>query len=627
MRRRFTRCSWICALALGWLLGSAGCGGNSGTQTPVLFPIAITLSSASVTIAANSTAPALTVTVNRAAGDSNPVTLIVSLPAGVTTQIDSPAQGNMGSIIFSAGSAASPGTSPVTIAATEGGPTATATLSLTVLSAPVTVDVTVSPAVNTSAGINGQMQTFMTTQFQAAEWDQSFFPSLPNATTTLANLHPQHIRVYTNSEGIPQRADKSWDFTQLNATLDPVIGVGDKSISMVLVEGPPWMCTDISPNCVLQPQNYPDFARYAAQMVQYYNTTTGFTDDTGVQHVHTPFTPITYWSIYTIPDLVGMTPAQYADLYNLTVTAMQNAGSLVPLKFVALELSGGTDANDYVPAFLDAVTAQIDVVAQQQYAVCGWQNTDAVAMGAVPYYFGQYARDFANIVATSPRLSHAVLWMTENNVDADFSIGNGQGECSSPFEVDARGTSAFFAGWRPYVFSQWAQAGSHMLAHSDYEQDASTMSLMYAEVAYATGQPYLSYWVDYYLGRYFPYCAADEPASWCTAQPVSILTWTTSEPANAQTVEIFATRNTDGSVVVMAANHAVNGPNDDNGPGAPRTVVLDLSQLPAFSSATELTIDANTDIVAGPQAVSVAPQAQMTVSLGGYGVTFLKLMP
>jgi hypothetical protein len=77
----------------------------------------------------------------------------------------------------------------------------------------------------------------------------------------------------------------------------------------------------------------------------------------------------------------------------------------------------------------------------------------------------------------------------------------------------------------------------------------------------------------------------------------------------------------------MAVDHAVNSPNDDNGPGAPRTVIVDLSQLGSFSSATELTIDANTDVTAGPQAVSVPPQPQMTLAMGGYGVTFLKLMP
>jgi hypothetical protein len=80
-------------------------------------------------------------------------------------------------------------------------------------------------------------------------------------------------------------------------------------------------------------------------------------------------------------------------------------------------------------------------------------------------------------------------------------------------------------------------------------------------------------------------------------------------------------------VVVMAADHAINAPSDDNGPGAPRTVVVDLSQFGSFSSATELTIDANTNVATGPVAVSVTPAPQMTINIGGYGVTFLKLVP
>ncbi len=611
--------------------GGSGNGGG-GNPPPA---VTITLSSTSATAPVGSASPPLTVTLGRMPGDTNSVSLTVNgIEAGVTPLIVQPGTGNSGTITFSALAQAAPGTSPVTVSAAEkGGPITSANVSLTVLSAPATVNGTVSPAVNISLGFGGLMQTMMNTQFQAAEWAQSFFPLVPSATTTLANLHPQHMRVYTTSLGIPERVDKTWDFTVLNATLEPVIGVGDNSPNLVLASGPPGACTNIPPNCVLQPQNYPAFAQYAARMVQYYNTTTGFTDDNGVQHVHTPFTPITYWSIYTIPDLVGMTLAQYADLYDQTVTAMQNARSLVPLKFVALELSGDLDAKYYAPGFLNAVTAQIDVVAQQDYAVCGWQNDDTVAMASVTNSSAPFAQDFANIVATSPKLSNAVLWMTENNVDADFSIGNGLGECSNPFEVDVRGTSPFFAAWRPYLFSQWAQAGSHMLVQSDFVQDASSMSLMYAEVTYAAGQPYLSYWVDYYLGRYFPYCAPDEPAAYCTAQPVSILTWNTSEPSDAQTVEMFATRNTDGSVVVMAANHAINAPNDNNGPGAPRTIVLDLSQLGTFTSATELTIDANNIIdpstahATQPVAVNVTPASQMTINMGGYGVTFLKLVP
>jgi hypothetical protein len=93
------------------------------------------------------------------------------------------------------------------------------------------------------------------------------------------------------------------------------------------------------------------------------------------------------------------------------------------------------------------------------------------------------------------------------------------------------------------------------------------------------------------------------------------------------TVEILATRNGDGSVVVMMADHAVHAPNDNDGSGDPRTVVVDTTALGTFSSATQLTIDATTDTVDGPGEVAIAPAPRMTVSLGGYGVTFVTLQP
>ncbi len=616
------------SIALGSLalLLSSGCGGNASTGSnalPTLYPITISLSSSTTTAPVSGASPTVTVTVQRVVGDNNSVTLnAASVPGNVTSQITSPGTGNTGTIVFSAESFAVPGTYSLNVTATEGGAVVTAPLALTVLSAPVTVNIGVSPTVNTGVGFGGQMQTFMTTQVWAAEWDESFFPSLPQATQTLASLNPQHIRVYAASQGIPQDVNGNWDFTVLDTTVDAVIGVGDKSISFGLTEGPPWMN---DANGDLLPEHFQDFAKFAAQMVQYYNTTTGFTDSNGVRHVHTPFTPITYWCILEGPDLYNLSPTQYAQVYDETVTAMQAAGSLVPLKFVAGELSGGTDPNDYFPPFLAAETAQIDVLSAEQYSVCGWFYTDDTVMQGVPYWFGTFAQHLAQIVANTPKLKNAVAWETENNVDADFNIGNGQGQCTDPFELDVRGTSPFFAGWRPYVFSQWAQAGSHMLSHSDFNQEP-VLTRMYGEVTYATDQPYISYWVDYYLQRYFPYCAPDEPAT-CSAIPSSILTVSSSEPAGAQTVEIFSTRSTDGSVVVMAADHAVNGVNDNNGPGAPRIVALDLSQLGTFTSATELTIDANTNLSTGPVAVNVTPAAQMTLNMGGYGVAFLKLIP
>ena len=101
MRWHLTHSWSICGLALGFLLGAAGCGGNAGPQTPVFYPITITLSSTAATILANGAAPTLTVTVNREPADSNPVTLVVTgYPYGVVPQITSPGTGSTGNIVF-----------------------------------------------------------------------------------------------------------------------------------------------------------------------------------------------------------------------------------------------------------------------------------------------------------------------------------------------------------------------------------------------------------------------------------------------------------------------------------------------------------------------------------------------
>jgi hypothetical protein len=64
---------------------------------------------------------------------------------------------------------------------------------------------------------------------------------------------------------------------------------------------------------------------------------------------------------------------------------------------------------------------------------------------------------------------------------------------------------------------------------------------------------------------------------------------------------------------------------DNNGPGAPRTVLLDVSALGTFQTATLATIDAKTDPLHGPMAGGVPVAGQIPVSLKGYGVSFLTL--
>jgi hypothetical protein len=77
----------------------------------------------------------------------------------------------------------------------------------------------------------------------------------------------------------------------------------------------------------------------------------------------------------------------------------------------------------------------------------------------------------------------------------------------------------------------------------------------------------------------------------------------------------------------MVANHAVNAPSDNNGPGSSRTVQVDVSALGTFSSGSLLTNDKSTNVSSGPVATAVTTAPQMKITLNGYGVAFLTLTP
>ncbi|MFI5072481.1 MAG: hypothetical protein ACHP8A_16490, partial [Terriglobales bacterium] len=91
-----------------------------------------------------------------------------------------------------------------------------------------------SIAVSVSNTSTGPFSVAMSTSFQPAEWDYQFFANFPAATTPLGNLLPQHVRLQPVSQGVPQKANQTWDFTKLNSILDPVISVSDKSPELQL---------------------------------------------------------------------------------------------------------------------------------------------------------------------------------------------------------------------------------------------------------------------------------------------------------------------------------------------------------------------------------------------------------
>ncbi|HEY1205400.1 MAG: glycosyl hydrolase [Bryobacteraceae bacterium] len=294
----------------------------------------------------------------------------------------------------------------------------------------------------------------------------------------------------------------------------------------------------------------------------------------------------------------NLTPQQYVQMYNTLVPAMQAADP--SLKFAAIELGMNGDftgaPQTWVPPFVSGVTARVDALTTHFYSTCDPSRTDAQLFATIPGFVADLQYIYAQM-ATNPTLTSVPVWLTENNVDCE----------ASGTSNDPRGSSPFFASWRPYVFSQFGKAGNKALYQFTFNGNSE-----FGEVDQNVATTvYLSYWVDYWLVRMFP-----------SPPGADMLAYTATDTAD---IEVLPVANPDGSVTVMIANLAVAGPADSNGAGAPRTVLVDTSALGSFSSASLLIIDRNTNLNTGPVASAVTPGPQITVALNGYGVAFLSL--
>jgi hypothetical protein len=569
------------------LFGLAACGGG-GNSNP-MGSLSLSFSPASALVFSGQPSATVNVTLNRQGTTGNVTFSVQGLPTGAAATIQSPGTSNSGSITLSASSAAA-ATYPLTVTASDGTVSGSAALSL-VVGAVAQIGITK----------NGGFQVAMSTSFQPAEWDDQFFTLNPNATAPLGKLQPAHIRLQGISQGVPQTTANTWDFTVLDDITQPVLGVGDHSPEFQIAVAPAFM---YDANHDFLDPTYQGFAAYTQNLVRYYNTG-GFTSGDGLFHVSASSYPITWWGVYNEPNFNNLDSTQYTQLYNAVVPAMQAADP--SLKFAALELGDYTGlANTFMPAFVSGVTAHVDVLATHFYSTCNQKDSDAQLFSTIPDFVSEVGDIYAQM-QTNPALTSVPVWVTENNVNADFDKGGGISACNGgTFVTDQRGSSAFFAAWRPYVFSQLGKARVQALYHWDFDADKQ-----FGEVDYSTGALQLSYWVDYWLERMFPSPSGAE-----------LLTYTSTDTSD---VEILPVVNGDGSLVVMVANYAVKSSGDNNGPGVPRTILIDTTAWGNFSSGSLLTIDANTDVAGGPVASTVTPASQISLTLNGYGVAFLTL--
>jgi hypothetical protein len=592
---------------------AVGCGGGGMSGGGVSGGgVTLSLANSSAQVYQGQTSVTVNVSLARTGTTGNLTLTVTGLPTGVSDTVQSPGSGTSGSIAFSAETSAALGDYPLTVTASDGNVSGTSSLTLTVGAAAVI-----------AANQTAPFTLAMSTSFQPAEWDFQFFTSNPQAST-LANLNqlgPNHIRLQGVSQGVPQGSEgttsTAWDFSTLDGITQPVLGVGDHSPEFQIAKAPAFMYENNDDSDSFLDLTFAQFADYTKNLVQYYDTG-GFTADSTpyVSPAYAKGEIVTWWGIYNEPNINNnLTASQYTEMYNKVVPAMQSVDP--NLRFAAVELADfQNQVQDWIPTFAQNVTAHVDVLATHFYSTCD-QTTDdvdifnsvATSTGGNFNFVSDVRQIYADLAANS-ELKNVPIWVTENNVNADYDAGNGMSACNpgQQFVTDLRGSSPFFAAWRPYVFSQFGKNGVQALYHWDYGADQQ-----FGEVNATGATLQLSYWVDYELGQIFPPTAGSK-----------LLQYTATDDAELETLPVM---NTDGSVVVMVANHAVNSPGDNNGPGTQRSVLVDVSALGSFSTASLLTIDKNTDVSSGPVAAAVTVEPQIPINLNGYSVAFLTLTP
>jgi len=287
----------------------------------------------------------------------------------------------------------------------------------------------------------------MSTSFQPAEWDYQFFQTSLNAKTTLlGNLLPHHIRLQGISQGVPQgmqgTTSTNWDFMILDKITQPVLTVGDNSAEFQIAKAPPFMYVNNDSSNSFSDLSFQQFAAYAQNLVRYYNKG-GFTAPDGF-HAAPSGLPIQWWGIYNEPSINNnLNASEYTTIYNALVPKMQAVDNT--LKFVAIELCCSSE--NWVSTFASGVTAPVDVVASHYYSSCDQRDTDPQVFATVPG-FASSVQTIYGFLSANPNLANVPVWITENNVTADFDKGGGISACNgNNFVTDRRGSSPFFAAW------------------------------------------------------------------------------------------------------------------------------------------------------------------------------------
>ena len=170
---------------------------------------------------------------------------------------------------------------------------------------------TVTAAVTVNSTTSGPFDLAMSTSFQPAEWDYTFFQQFPaHALTPLETTFepPSHIRLQGISQGVPQDRMARFTLGFFDAGLPSrsrcwVLGITVPEFQIAKGAGVHVSATTTTVQRIrFLDLTFQQFAGYAQNLVQYYNTG-GFTPPGGNLLVSPayPNDKITWWGIYNEP--------------------------------------------------------------------------------------------------------------------------------------------------------------------------------------------------------------------------------------------------------------------------------------------------------------------------------------
>ena len=184
---RFLETEMLVAVLAAWAFAT-GCGGGPGIPPG---PLTVSLSTSTVVAPQDGTPAAVGATVSGASSASSLSVTASNLPSGVTWQFVPAAGGLTGTLSLVATSTTPSGTYSANVVVTEGTRTASQPLVLV-----IAIAASVANAVDTTLGVGGKLDEFMSTSFQPSEGNYQFFQNhTATEPTQLNKLGPQHIRL------------------------------------------------------------------------------------------------------------------------------------------------------------------------------------------------------------------------------------------------------------------------------------------------------------------------------------------------------------------------------------------------------------------------------------------------